>query len=448
MVDFMQMKTFAEDPLILTEGDGIWVTDVDGKRYIDGISGTFCLSLGHGNSAIIEAAQKQMRRLVMAAPTMATSDRHLELAKALMDITPPQYTKMKILSGGSEVVEAAIKMARQYHKQTGAPTKYKVLSHYQAYHGVTGFALAASGFANSRVPYEPLPAGFIHLPTPDVYQPAFPVAAERLAEAYADWVEQVIRLEGPDTIAAFITEPVLMAAGVIVPPVDYLRRIRALCDKYNIVLIFDEIITGFGRVGAMFASELWDIWPDLLLVGKGISGAYAPLSAVLITDRIGQTFWGELEDDVHFIAGHTFGANPVACAVGIATIDQLRDGAIARNAAARGDQARDRLRKLQLRLPVIGDVRGIGLLVGIEFVRDPRTRERFPAEANVGVQIREVARKRGLLLRASHWMAVIAPPLTTTESEMDQILDVYEAALMEVLAPLCNAAAVESVVGV
>ena len=442
MVDFTQMKAFAEEPLILSEGDGIWVTDVDGRRYIDGLSGTFCLSLGHKNGRLIEAGSRQLERLAMATPTMGTSDRALELAQLLLDITPPSYTTMKILSGGSEATEAAIKMARQYQRQSGVPTKYKVLSHYRGFHGATGFAVSATGWPAWKVPYEPFPTGFVHLPTPDSYRPRFGGdTPEEIGERYADWVREVIELEGPSTIAAFITEPILMSAGTVVPPLSYLRRIRALCDEYEIVLIFDEIITGFGRVGAMFASELWDIWPDMLVVGKGISSGYIGLSATILQDRFAQTFWGEPDEMVHFYSGHTYGGNPVACAIGIAAIHQLLDDGIPANAHDRGEQARSRLFALQAQLPEIGDVRGVGLLVGVEFVQDPETRERFPAALNIGIRVRDAARKRGLLIRASHWMAVLAPPLTTTAEEMDDILDRFEAALLEVLEPIGEARA-------
>ena len=307
MVDFVPMQDFAEDPLILTEGDGIWVTDIDGRRYIDGLSGTFCVNLGHGNRRLAEAGARQLHRLALANPTLGTSDRALELVDLLRKITPPQYTTVKLLSGGSEVTEAAIKMARQYHKQAGRPTKYKVISHYRAYHGGTGHALAAGGWPGWRAAYEPLPGGFIHLHTPDSYQSPFPGNVKDLAVTYARLAEEVIQLEGPDTIAAFITEPIMMSAGVIVPPADYLPRIRALCDRYDIVLIYDEIITGFGRTGKLFAAEHWDAWPDIFCFGKGISGGYAPLSANILVDRIGRAFYGRAADAVQFHAGHTYG---------------------------------------------------------------------------------------------------------------------------------------------
>jgi adenosylmethionine-8-amino-7-oxononanoate aminotransferase len=433
MVDFLPMKEFAENPLILTEGRGIHVTDIDGRRFIDGLSGTFCVNLGHGNRRLAEAASRQIERLALACPTLGTSDRALELVKLLLDITPSQYTTVKLLSGGSEVTEAAIKMARQYHKQAGRATKYKILSHYRAYHGGTGHALAAGGWPGWRVPYEPLPGGFIHLHTPDPYRPPFPGGAESVGATYGRLLEEVIQLEGPETIAGFIAEPIMTSAGVVVPPREYLPRVRELCDRYDIVLIYDEIITGFGRTGKLFAAEHWNAWPDIFCLGKGISGGYAPLSANLLTTKIGQVFYGSAVDQVQFHAGHTFGGNPVASAVGIAAIRQILDEGIVDNSRARGAQAMARLRELQGRLPVIGDVRGEGLLIGVEFVRDPATRERYPADVNFGIRVREAARQRGLLLRASHWMLALAPPLTITAAEVDDMLDILEASLKDVL---------------
>ena len=434
MIDFTQMKAFSDDPLILTEGAGIRVKDVDGRWYIDGLSGTFCVSLGHGNLRLVEAATRQLSRLAVAAPTMATSDRSLELARELLALLPPQYTTLKWGSSGSEAVEAAIKMARQFHRQAGDPRKFKVLSHYRAYHGVTGQALAASGWRASRSPYEPLAAGFIHLHTPDPYRPPFDVEPADVGATYVRLVEQVIELEGPETIAALITEPILMSAGVVIPPRDYLPALRALCDRHDIVLVFDEIITGFGRTGSLFASELTSTWPDILVLGKGLTGGYVALSATVLTGRLAAAFWGP--SGVEFAAGHTFAGNPVACAVGLATLQEIRDLEVVANSAARGEQALARLRALQARLPGIGDVRGQGLLFGLEFVSNRETKEWFPAAENVGVEVREAARRRGLLLRASHWMAVLAPPLTTTAEELDEMLDILDEAVAEVLTPL------------
>jgi adenosylmethionine-8-amino-7-oxononanoate aminotransferase len=324
-------------------------------------------------------------------------------------------------------------MARQYHRQLGDARKYKTISHYRAYHGVTGHALAASGWPWTRSPYEPLAAGFVHVHAPDAYRPPFDVDPAEVGRTYARLVEEVIVHEAPETISSFITEPILMSAGVVVPPRDYLPRIRELCDAHDIVLIFDEMITGFGRTGRLFAADLFETWPDILVLGKGMTGGYAPLSAAVITERLAEAFWGETADAVQFAGGHTYAGNPVACAVGLEALRQTVELNVARNAVERGAQALERLHALAAELPQVGDVRGEGLLLGLEFVADPATRTRFPAEAGVGVRIREEARRRGLLLRASHWMAVFAPPLTTTADELDAMLDIFETSVGVVL---------------
>jgi adenosylmethionine-8-amino-7-oxononanoate aminotransferase len=431
MVDFMPMKAFAEHPLILTEGSGVRVKDAHGREYFDGISGTFCLSLGHGHPALIEAAARQLERLAMAAPTLAANDRSLEAAKLLLSLLPPQFTTLKWAGGGSEANEQAIKMARQYQRQAGDPRKFKVLSHYRGFHGVTGFALGATGWPHMKAQYEPMAGGFVHLHTPDPVRPPIPLSPEQAGELYAKLVEETILLEGPETIAALITEPVLMSAGVIVPPVTYMRRLRELCDEWNIILIFDEIITGFGRTGRLFAAEHPGVWPDILVLGKGISGAYAPLSATVITERLAKAFWGD--SPIHYQGGHTFSGNPVSCAVGIAAMTEITRGRLSENAHLLGLHAHERLTAMQARYPEIGFVRGQGLLFGVEFLRAPTTGERFPAELLVGLRVRDESIERGLLSRASHWMLALAPPLTTTAAELDSMLDILEESIATVL---------------
>jgi adenosylmethionine-8-amino-7-oxononanoate aminotransferase len=453
MVDFMQMKSFSEDPLVLTSGEGIRVIDIDGRRYIDGLSGTFCAALGHGNGELAEAGAAQLHRLAMAAPTMATNDRALELIDQLLRLLPDRYSVVKLLSGGSEATENAMKLARQYHKQTGNAGRYKFLSHYRAYHGATGHAVAATGWPVWRAPYEPLAPGFVHLHTPDPYRPPFlaspyDASPEEIAAAYLRLVEETIELEDPRTIAALITEPVLMSAGVVIPPAHYLPGLRELCDRHGILLIFDEIITAFGRLGTMFASELFDTWADIICLGKGLSGGYAPLSAVVLSRQVAAPFWGEPRDLVQFHSGHTYGANPVACAIGIAAVHQMLRDDIPGNARTQGERLLVGLRGLRSRHAAIGDVRGLGLLVGIEFVRDRATRERFPELAAVGIRVREAARRRGLLVRASHWMVVLAPPLTIAASEVDEVLAILDESLDEALADLATSGAGTSVADV
>lgn len=225
----------------------------------------------------------------------------------------------------------------------------------------------------------------------------------------------------------------MTSAGVVVPPQGYLPRVRELCDRHHILLIYDEIITGFGRTGRLFAAEHWDTWPDILCLGKGMSGGYAPLSATVLTRRVAEAFWGETDDRVQFHAGHTYGGNPVACAVGLAAIDEIFERRLVENARARGVQLRTSLDALRRRHSVLGDIRGEGLLAAVDFFKDSSTRERFPNELNIGIRVRDAARRRGLLLRAAPALVIFAPPLTTSATEIDELMGLFEDALTEVL---------------
>ncbi|MBV9175393.1 MAG: aspartate aminotransferase family protein [Chloroflexi bacterium] len=420
MVDFTQMKTFAENPLVLESGEGIRVTDNLGRTYIDGLSGVFTSNLGHGNPEIADALAVQARQLAFGAPTLGTNTRAAELVERLLALVPPQFATVKLLSGGSEANEAAIKVARQYHKQTGNAAKYKILSHYRGYHGGTGNALAASGWAGWKNAFEPLPAGFVHLHTPDADSPPHPaMSTEQAAEAYIRLLRATVELEGPETIAAIITEPILMSAGVVVPPDSYMRALREVCDEHNILLIFDEIITGFGRTGKWFGAEHPDVWPDIFCCGKGVTGGYSPLSIVFMADRVAEPFWGE--PGTQLFAGHTYGGNPVACAAALAALEHMQAYDIVGQSDRTGTYLRERLGRLAERHPEIVLVRGRGMLQGIVFDQDsfaPRATRR------IGLDVAAQARRRGLLLRAAPWFVAIAPPLVATTSDIDVILDI------------------------
>ena len=433
MVDFTQMKAFGEDPLILTEGQGIRVRDDRGKWYVDGISGVFVNALGHGNQRVIQAATQQLNTLAFHAPLFSTNAPALQLAKLLTGIAPRGYSTLKFFSGGAEANEAAIKMARQFAAQNGNGKKFKVLSHYRGYHGGTGHALAASGSPSWRSVYEPFAPGFIHVHPPFTYGARFGLEGEALSAAAAALLEETIVLEGPDTIAAFITEPIMLSAGVRVPPPGYLERVRAICDRHDILLIFDEIITGFGRTGHLFASNLYGVTPDLLSFGKGVSGGYAPLSGVLIQERVARTFWGEIDDNVQFRAGHTYAGNPVACAVGVAAVSELLERNVVDNARRMGERLQSGLRVLAERRQCIVDVRGEGLLIALEFAQDKATREPFPESLKFGNRVHKAARHRGLLIREGPNFVALAPPLVVTEADVDEVTELMDQAIGDAL---------------
>jgi len=428
MVDFTQMKTFAEDPLVLESGEGIRVTDDRGRTYIDGLSGVFTSNLGHGNPEIADALATQARRLAFGTPTMGTNTRAAELVDKLLGLVPSDYTTVKLLSGGSEANEAAIKLARQFHKQTGHATKYKVVGHYRGYHGGTGNALAASGWAHWKNAFEPMPTGFVHLQTPDVDSPLHSsLAAEEMAETYCRLVRSTIELEGPETIAAVMIEPIMMSAGVIVPPDRYMRTLREVCDEHNILLMFDEIITGFGRTGKWFAAEHTGIWPDVFCCGKGVTGGYSPLSVVFMTGRVAEPFWGE--PGSQFFAGHTYGGNPIACAAGLAAIEYMQAYDVVGQAERTGAYLRTQLQALAASQPSIDLARGRGMLHAIVF--DSNTFEPSPRR-RIGLDVALEARRRGLLLRASPWFVAVAPPLVATREDVDAIVDILRASVAAV----------------
>jgi adenosylmethionine-8-amino-7-oxononanoate aminotransferase len=421
MVDFTQMKSFGQNPLILERGEGIRVTDVFGQTYIDGLSGVFTVNLGHGVQELVDVAAEQARQIAFTAPTMATNPPALRFADLLIGITPEQYTTVKFFTGGSEANEAAIKLARQFWLQAGHPRKYKVISRYRSYHGGTGQAMAASAQTAWKWKFEPFAPGFVHVTPPARPGCAACRRADSCTMACLDLLEQAVVEEHPETVAAVIAEPVMLSAGVHIPLPEYFPRLRELCDNHNVLLIYDEIITGFGRTGRLFGAERVGAWPDILTCGKGISGGYAPLSAILIADRVSEAFWGEPEAGVQFWAGHTFGGNPVSCAVGEAAVRYLLDHDLIGNADRIGSYLAEQLDAVAARQPAIAEVRGIGMLRGVAFTTP------------IGQRVYDAARRRGLLTRpGADWVGV-APPLCTTRDEADEIAAILEGAIVEVV---------------
>jgi adenosylmethionine-8-amino-7-oxononanoate aminotransferase len=431
-LDFMQMEEFAKHPWVIEKGEGIRLTDSEGRTHIDGLSGVFVTSVGHNNRAVIDAVTKQLNRLAFAPPLHSTTQPALELTELLLRIGPQGVTALKFLSGGSEATEAAMKLARQYHQQTGHPRKYKIIGRYGGYHGGTMGALSAGGGRERKSVFEPLGVGFLHVHPPFCYHCPFDQTYPSCGRTCVSLIEKTIEAEDPETVAAVIVEPIsISSAGFMVPPPDYLKRLREICDRHGVVLIYDEIITGFGRLGTMFGSEYFGAAPDITCCGKGMSGGYAPLAAILIRDRIASAFYGAEEDNVQFHHGHTYAGNPVACAAGVAVITQLLERDLVGNAKRQGAHLRERLEHLATRFPIIGDVRGAGLLQGVEFRRD-----RFPGTVRPGKLVEAEARARGLLLRCGVDFAAFAPPLTVTEADIDEMTDILGESIAAVSASL------------
>lgn len=432
-LDFMQMKEFAKDPVVMKRASGVWYEDIYGKKYLDGISGIFTVNVGHGNRRVIEAMKEQLEEMAFAPPLHSTNLRALELAKLVSSLMPGDLHTLKFFSGGSESTEAAMKLARQYHKQTGNPGKYKVISRYESYHGATMGSLAASGVSRRKTAFEPFGAGYVHVFPPTCYRCPYGLQYPECGILCATIVEKVVKQEDPSTVSTMILEPIGNTGGVVTPPYEYFKIIREICDKYNILLIHDEIITGFGRTGEMFASQTFRTTPDIICMGKGMSSGYAPVGAIGISDRVAEAFYGRGEENRQFNHGHTFGANPLSAAAAIASISEIKERDLPEKGKRAGERIWRRLEELKS-LGIVGDIRGKGLFIGVEFVREPATKEQFAEGVNLGLRIGKAALKKGLFLRSDpHWIA-FAPPLIITDEEVDTMMDIFSESTREVLA--------------
>jgi len=424
------MKAFTAEPIVMARAEGVRYYDVEDKCYLDCASGIFVAGLGHGHPRVIEAVTRQLNTLTFAPPLHATSTAALELVALLRSITPPGLKTVKLFCGGSEAVESAIKFTLQYFKQTGRPGRHKFLSYYRGYNGGTTGALSATGVARRKTMFEPLLGNFIHAQPAYCYRCPFEKEYATCDLFCTRAIEQTIQLEGPESVAAILVEPIINTGGILTPPDDYFPRLRQICDRYGILLIFDEIITGFGRTGAMFASDTFRTVPDILCVGKGMAGGYAPASAMIVQDSVARAFWGEAEEGIEFSHGHTFGGNPMSSAAATAVIREIVESDLPQQARIKGEYAASRLRDLA-RYRVVGEVRGKGLLLGVEWVRDPATKEPFPPESKIGHRIARRALELGVLLRADpDWLA-FAPPLVTSMDELALMLDLIEQAVRE-----------------
>ncbi|HXG08849.1 MAG TPA: aspartate aminotransferase family protein [Gemmataceae bacterium] len=431
-----QMAEWSKQPLIMARADGVFYWDVHGQRYLDALSGIYVVSVGHNNRRVIDAIRQQLDTLAFSPPMHGTNPVAVQLANLLAELAPGDLATVKFQCGGAEVTEAAIKLARQYHKLTGHPGKYKIIGRYLSWHGSTMGSLSASGLKSRKTVNEPLAPGFLHVFPPTCYRCPFGKSYRDCGITCATLVGDVIEMEDPETVAAVIVEPIGHTGGVIDPPEEYLPILREICDRYNVLLIFDEIITGIGRTGRLFAAETFGVVPDILCLGKGLSGGYAPLSAMICRRPIADAFWGPADRNPGFVEGHTFEGNPISCAAGIAVLREILERDLCANARAQGQRLRAGLERLAQKHAVIGDIRGKGLFQGIEFVRDRTTKERFAAETAFGVQVGRRALANGLLCRFDpHWIA-FGPPLTVTAEQIDEMVAILDRSMEEVLGQL------------
>jgi adenosylmethionine-8-amino-7-oxononanoate aminotransferase len=427
-LDYQQTSGFIQNPLIIRRAEGIYYWDVTGKRYFDGISGIFVATLGHRHPRVMAAMQNQMEILSFAPPMHGTADVTLDFVEKLGNITPGNLNYVKSFSGGSESIESAIKFTRQYFKQTGYPGKYKFISRYFGYHGATFGAMSASGTGKRKTGFEPQMGGFLKVFPPTYYRDRFPTW-EECNRFCAQSFEDVIINEDPETVAGIIIEPIGNTGGIITPTEEYFQIIRQICDRYNVILIYDEIITGFARTGAMFAAQTFNVIPDIICSGKGLSSGAIPLGAMIAKEDMGHAFYGEVEDEINFAHGHTFAGNPLACAVGIAVIDEIQQEKLDQKAQDLGDYLAEKLQKLT-RYGVVREVRGKGLLLGVELVKDTETMAPYP---ELGQALKRTTLQNGLILRIDPSWFAVAPALIATESDIDELGDLIEKSLVDAL---------------
>jgi adenosylmethionine-8-amino-7-oxononanoate aminotransferase len=408
----------AEIPIIV-KGDGCYVWDEHGNRYLDGLSALFCVNIGHGRTEVAQAGADQARELGFFTTWSYAHPPAIELAARIAGLAPGDLNRVFFTSGGGESVETALKLVRQYHKLTGHPNKTKVIARETAYHGTTMGALSATGVTALRQPFEPFTPGGCHVPNTNLYRLPPGYGAENLAETVA----HRIAFEGPDTVAAVIMEPVQNAGGCFTPPEGYFQRVREICDEYDVLLISDEVICAWGRLGHYFGAERYRYQPDIITTAKGLTSSYAPMGAVIASDRIAEPF---LEGTASFAHGFTWGGHPMCAAVAMANLDVFEREGLNEHVRENEGAFRDMLESLR-DIEIVGDVRGAGYFCALELVKDRDTRQSFSHEESEtllrGFLSGELFR-RGLICRADDRgdpVIQLSPPLIAGPEQFEEM---------------------------
>ncbi|MEM9155154.1 MAG: aminotransferase [Cyanobacteria bacterium P01_F01_bin.33] len=431
----VQHKPFSQKPpKCMKKGVGCYVADTDGIEYFDGISGLWCVNIGYGRRELAEVAYEQMIDLAYFPLTMS-HEPGIRLAHKLLDLLGYEG-KVFFSTSGSEANETAFKIARQYHAQTapaGSGPRYKIISRYRGYHGHTMGALSATAQAERKLKYEPLVPGFLHVSPPYYYRFGQGRPEDEYNASCLQELEQTILYEGAESVAAVIVEPIISGGGVIVPPEGYLRGVREICDRTGILLIYDEVVNGFGRTGRMFGHQHWGVRPDIITFAKGLSSGYMPLSATVVKQSIFEAFLDEPGSDSHFRHITTYGGTPVCTAVSLKSIEILERENLSARAAEMGEYLLERLQHL-LEHPNVGDVRGKGLLIGIELVKDKVSK--IPLEsAAVASVTRYCMDERVIIGRNTNTVPgftnvlILCPPLVVTRAEADRLADTVSKAI-------------------
>jgi adenosylmethionine-8-amino-7-oxononanoate aminotransferase len=422
-------------PPIITRGEGCYIYDSNGKRYFDGLSGLFVSQVGHGRKELAEAAAKQAETLEFFPLWSYATPPAIELAERIAHYAPGDLNRVFFTTGGGEAVESAWKLAKQFHKLTGNPGKFKVISRAIAYHGTPQGALAITGLPSAKIPFEPLTPGGFRVPNTNFYRAPeeFSGDPKAFGRYCADRIAEAIEFEGPETVAAVFLEPVQNAGGCFPPPPGYFERVREICNQYNVLLVSDEVICAFGRIGSMFACDDFGYVPDIITCAKGMTSGYSPIGGMIASDRLFEPF---NDGTTTFPHGYTFGGHPVSAAVGLANLDIFEREGLNEHVKTNAPAFRATLEKL-LDLPIVGDVRGEGFFYGIELVKDKTTRETFndeEAERLLRGFMTPALFEAGLYCRADDRgdpVVQLAPPLICGQAEFDIMYEILNDVLSE-----------------
>ena len=425
---------------LVDRAEGIYFWDSSGKRYLDGSSGAMVCNIGHSNPHVLEAMRKQMERATFAYRLQFENEPAEKLAAHLVEYMPQGMDKVFFVSGGSEAVEACLKMARQYTLAIGQPQRYKTISRFPSYHGSTLGALAATGMSLMSAPFDPMLQQMPKISAPTVYLDLDECTTEEKRNLrglyYANLLEEEILRQGPETVLSFIMEPIGGAStGALVAPDSYYGRIREICDRYGVLLIYDEVMSGAGRTGRHYLGGAhWNAEPDLIALSKGMAAGYSPLGAMVTSGKMVEP----VLDSGGFVHGYTYAGNPLSCSAGLAVLEEIEKQNLLAKAERTGDLLKSRLEDLLQRFSFIGDVRGKGLLLAVEFVSDRETMQPLPPEMNAHTEVVDMAFERGLIIYSRRTRGgrigdhfLICPPLIIEEAQIDELLEMFTDTLVE-----------------
>ena len=418
-------------PILIESGDGIYIKDLEGNKYIDGISGMYFRNVGHGREQIAKAIYDQISKVSMdvyAGVTPVT----VRLAEKLSKITPGDLSKTFFSQGGSLANESSLKLAQAFHMRMGDKGRYKVISRKGSYHGATYHTVWLGGHPGfPREDYQPKPSHVVTVPQPNIYRCEFNSSSEEeCGELNAKALEDAILFEGPESISAVIGEPVSQPLGGVVPPPNYWPRVKEICEKYGVLLIFDEVITGFGRLGKWFGSEFVDTVPDIMSFAKGITSGYFPVGGTIASKRVAEVFSGE--GDKTWIHAFTFSSHPGGAAAALKNLEIMENENLVENSRIRGEQLKENLLKIKRDHPIIGDARGVGLIQGLEIVSNKKTKEHFSSNIGVNSMITEELKNRGMWIRVPAFILPISPPLIVSADEIEKITSIIDESLSTV----------------